>query len=58
MSLSTHWRELMDRAMMDEAPLRRSIIRHMFLIIDLSDSMRDRDFRPTRYVTFGGIVKC
>lgn len=33
---------------MDETPLRRSIIRHMFLIIDLSDSMRDRDFRPTR----------
>jgi transcription initiation factor TFIIH subunit 2 len=51
MSPSTHWRELMASAMMDEAPLRRSIIRHMFLIIDLSDSMRDRDFRPTRYVT-------
>lgn len=34
--------------MMDETPLRRSIIRHMFLIIDLSDSMRDRDFRPNR----------
>lgn len=41
-------KRLMDRAMMDEAPLRRSIIRHMFLIIDLSDSMNDRDFRPTR----------
>lgn len=37
---------------MDETPLRRSIIRHMFLIIDLSDSMRDRDFRPNRQVPF------
>jgi len=36
------------RAMMSETPLRRSIIRHMFIIIDLSDSMRDKDFRPSR----------
>jgi hypothetical protein len=36
------------RALMSEAPLRRSIIRHMFIILDLSDSMRDKDFRPNR----------
>ncbi|CAD6587511.1 MAG: hypothetical protein TREMPRED_004776 [Tremellales sp. Tagirdzhanova-0007] len=37
------------RALMSEAPLRRSIIRHMFVILDLSDSMRDKDFRPSRW---------
>ncbi|RSH91414.1 hypothetical protein EHS25_009713 [Saitozyma podzolica] len=37
------------RALMSEAPLRRSIIRHMFIILDLSDSMRDKDFRPNRF---------
>lgn len=33
---------------MSETPLRRSIIRHMFIILDLSESMLDKDFRPTR----------
>lgn len=37
------------RAMMSETPLRRSIIRHMFIILDLSESMRDKDFRPSRW---------
>jgi len=37
-----------DRAMASETPLRRSIIRHMFIILDLSESMMDKDFRPTR----------
>jgi hypothetical protein len=36
------------RAMISETPLRRSIIRHMFIILDLSDSMRDKDLRPSR----------
>lgn len=40
--------DAMRRALMSEAPLRRSIIRHMFIILDLSDSMRDKDFRPNR----------
>ena len=39
------------RALMSETPLRRSIIRHMFIIIDLSESMRDKDFRPSRWVS-------
>ncbi|WVQ84537.1 hypothetical protein IAT38_006691 [Cryptococcus sp. DSM 104549] len=37
------------RALMSEAPLRRSIIRHMFIILDLSESMLDKDYRPTRF---------
>ncbi|ORX39429.1 Ssl1-like-domain-containing protein [Kockovaella imperatae] len=37
------------RAMAGEGPIRRSIIRHMFIILDLSESMRDKDFRPTRW---------
>lgn len=39
-------------ALQSEAPLRRSIIRHMFIVLDLSDSMRDKDFRPDRFVRF------
>ena len=35
--------------MASDAPLRRSIIRHMFVIIDLSESLLDKDFRPTRW---------
>jgi len=33
---------------MAEAPLRRSLVRHMFIVVDLSESMLDKDFRPTR----------
>lgn len=36
------------RAQASGNPLRRSIIRHMFILIDLSDSMMDKDFRPNR----------
>lgn len=35
---------------MSDTPVRRSIIRHVFIIIDLSESMLDKDYRPTRYV--------
>ncbi|ODN73372.1 hypothetical protein L202_07909 [Cryptococcus amylolentus CBS 6039] len=37
------------RALMSEAPVRRSIIRHMFILVDLSESMLDKDYRPTRF---------
>jgi hypothetical protein len=40
------------RALGSDAPLRRSIIRHMFIILDLSESMEDKDFRPSRYELF------
>ena len=36
------------RAIAAETPLRRSIIRHLFVILDLSESMQDKDFRPSR----------
>ncbi|RXK41465.1 transcription initiation factor TFIIH subunit 2 [Tremella mesenterica] len=32
-----------------DTPLRRSIIRHMFIILDLSESVLDKDFRPSRF---------
>jgi transcription initiation factor TFIIH subunit 2 len=28
--------------------VRRTIVRHLFLLIDLSDAMHERDLRPTR----------
>ncbi|KAJ6499215.1 Ssl1-like-domain-containing protein [Mycena sanguinolenta] len=31
------------------APVRRTIIRHLVLLLDLSTSMLDRDMRPTRF---------
>jgi transcription initiation factor TFIIH subunit 2 len=31
------------------AAIRRAIIRHLFLVLDLSASMMDRDMRPTRF---------
>ncbi|TXT04352.1 hypothetical protein VHUM_04119 [Vanrija humicola] len=37
------------RALQSEAPMRRSLVRHMFIIVDLSESMRDKDFRPSRF---------
>ncbi|KAL1405100.1 hypothetical protein Q8F55_008723 [Vanrija albida] len=37
------------RARQSEAPLRRSLVRHMFIIVDLTESMMDKDFRPTRF---------
>lgn len=52
--MSPSWKSLSEadgrsnRAAASETPLRRSIIRHMFIILDLSESMQDKDFRPTR----------
>jgi transcription initiation factor TFIIH subunit 2 len=31
------------------APIRRTIIRHLILVLDLTSSMMDRDMRPTRF---------
>ncbi|KAK8853359.1 hypothetical protein IAR55_004063 [Kwoniella newhampshirensis] len=45
------------RALMSETPLRRSIIRHLFLILDLSESMNDKDYRPTRFEVILGYLR-
>jgi len=37
------------RLLAPAAPIRRTIIRHLVLILDLSISMMDRDMRPTRF---------
>ncbi|KAI6000612.1 Ssl1-like-domain-containing protein [Pisolithus albus] len=37
------------RLLAPAAAIRRTIIRHLVLILDLSNSMVDRDFRPTRF---------
>ena len=37
------------RLLKDTTPLQRGIIRHLLLIIDLSDAMAEKDLRPTRY---------
>lgn len=36
-------------ALQAEQPLRRSLVRHMFIVVDLSESMLDKDFRPSRW---------
>ena len=36
------------RILRDTAAIQRGIIRHLFLVIDLSESMTDRDMRPSR----------
>jgi hypothetical protein len=38
------------RLLKDTTPLQRGIIRHLILIIDLSQSMSEKDLRPTRYL--------
>ncbi|PIG81226.1 TFIIH basal transcription factor complex p47 subunit [Aspergillus arachidicola] len=38
------------RLLKDTTPLQRGIIRHLILIIDLSQSMTEKDLRPTRYL--------
>ncbi|WWC72193.1 uncharacterized protein I206_106153 [Kwoniella pini CBS 10737] len=45
------------RALMADTPLRRSIIRHMFIIMDLSESMMDKDYRPTRFEVVLGYLR-
>lgn len=37
------------RAQTSQSSLRRSIIRHMYIILDLSSSMREKDMRPNRF---------
>ncbi|KAK7057112.1 VWFA domain-containing protein [Favolaschia claudopus] len=37
------------RLLAPAAPVRRTIIRHLVLLLDLSASMLDRDMRPTRF---------
>lgn len=39
----------LSRLLAPAAPIRRTIIRHLVLILDLSNSMMDRDMRPTRF---------
>ncbi|KZF20604.1 TFIIH basal transcription factor complex, subunit SSL1 [Xylona heveae TC161] len=38
------------RLLRDTTPLQRGIIRHMILVLDLSESMAEKDLRPTRYL--------
>lgn len=38
-----------DRLLRDTTPLQRGIIRHLILVLDLSQSMAEKDMRPTRY---------
>ncbi|CEJ62084.1 Putative Component of the core form of RNA polymerase transcription factor TFIIH (Eurofung) [Penicillium brasilianum] len=38
------------RLLKDTTPLQRGIIRHLILILDLSQSMSEKDLRPTRYL--------
>ncbi|WRT70048.1 uncharacterized protein IL334_007042 [Kwoniella shivajii] len=45
------------RALMADTPLRRSIIRHLFIILDLSESMNDKDYRPTRFEVILGYLR-
>lgn len=39
------------RSLRDSAPVQRGIIRHLVLVLDLSEDMMDKDLRPTRYVS-------
>lgn len=43
-------REMGRRLLRDTTPLQRGIIRHLVLILDLSQSMLEKDLRPTRYL--------
>jgi transcription initiation factor TFIIH subunit 2 len=38
------------RTLHDSAPVQRGIIRHLILIIDLSESMLEKDLRPSRFL--------
>jgi len=37
------------RLLKDTTPLQRGIIRHLILVLDLSEAMLEKDLRPTRY---------
>ncbi|KAL6720196.1 hypothetical protein ACLMJK_002117 [Lecanora helva] len=38
------------RLLKDTTPLQRGIIRHLIMVLDLSDAMAEKDLRPTRYL--------
>lgn len=38
------------RLLKDTTPLQRGIIRHLLLVLDLSEAMAEKDLRPTRYL--------
>ena len=38
-----------NRLLAPSQAIRRTIIRHLIIILDLSNSMMDRDMRPTRF---------
>lgn len=46
MRLTTYFHRLLR----DTTPLQRGIIRHLILVLDLSQSMAEKDIRPTRYL--------
>jgi transcription initiation factor TFIIH subunit 2 len=37
------------RLLKDTTPLQRGIIRHLILVLDMSEAMTEKDLRPTRY---------
>lgn len=41
---------LHSRTLHDSAPVQRGIIRHLILILDLSESMLEKDLRPSRFL--------
>jgi transcription initiation factor TFIIH subunit 2 len=40
---------LNSRLLKDTTPMQRGIIRHLILVIDMSEAMLEKDLRPTRY---------
>ena len=40
---------LISRLLKDTTPLQRGIIRHVLLVLDMSEAMLEKDLRPTRY---------
>lgn len=42
--------EVFSRLLKDTTPLQRGIIRHLLLVLDLSNAMLEKDLRPTRYL--------
>ena len=40
---------LTSRLLKDTTPLQRGIIRHLILVLDMSEAMLEKDLRPTRY---------
>ena len=40
---------LTQRLLKDTTPLQRGILRHLILVLDMSEAMLEKDLRPTRY---------